>query len=89
MDDDVETANVTTAGTCPDGSVTVSFDNQPLTDITVSVNSQVPGGTISKISCTGITPTPPDDTPAAFDDTSEVYEDLVEGTYTCTIVIDP
>jgi len=89
MDDDVETANVTTAGTCPSGSVTVSFENQPLTDITVSVNSQVPGGTISKISCTGISPTPADNTPGDFDDTSEVYEDLVEGTYTCTIVIDP
>jgi hypothetical protein len=89
MDADVETANVAAAGTCPSGSVTVSFENQPLTDITVSVNSQVTGGTISNISCTGISPTPADGTPAAFDDTSETYEDLVEGTYTCTIVIDP
>ena len=89
MDADVETANVTTAGTCPSGSATVSFENKPLTDITVSVNSQVTGGTISNISCTGISPTPADNTPAAFDDTSETYKDLVEGTYTCTIVIDP
>jgi hypothetical protein len=33
-------------------SETVTFHNTPLTDITVSVNSQVDGGTSSTISCT-------------------------------------
>ena len=36
---------------------TVSFSNTPLTDLTVSVNSQVAGGTNSKITCTGLIPT--------------------------------
>ena len=84
-----QTADVNGSATCPTASDTVNFENAPLTDITVSVNSQVAGGTASSITCTGGNPTPADGTPGAFDDTSETYEDLVEGTYTCTIVIDP
>jgi hypothetical protein len=42
----------------------------------VSVQSQVTGGTVSKISCTGISPNPTDSTPNAFDDISETYKDL-------------
>ncbi len=90
LDPDVETATISTAGTCPSApSATVSFENRPLTDITVSVNSQVAGGTVSKITCTGLVPTPADATPNAFDDTSETVVGVVEGTYTCTIVVDP
>lgn len=84
-----QSAVVSSSASCPTASVTKSFVNAPLTDITVSVNSQVLGGTASSITCTGINPTPNDATPGAFDDTSETYKDLVEGTYTCTIVIDP
>ena len=89
-----QTANVSGSASCPTASATVNFENAPLTDITVSVNSQVTGGTASSITCTGLTPTPADATPGTpgspiFDDTSEIYKDLVEGTYTCTIVIDP
>ncbi|HEV8280500.1 MAG TPA: SpaA isopeptide-forming pilin-related protein [Candidatus Limnocylindrales bacterium] len=80
---------VDTKASCPTGGNEYTFTNAPLTDITVSVNSQVAGGTGSKITCTGLTPTPSDATPTAFDDTSETVKDLVEGTYTCTIVIDP
>jgi len=68
---------------------TVAFGNTPLSTITVSFTSQVPGGTASQISCTGLTATPPDGTPAAFDDTSEAFQNLLPGTYTCTVVIDP
>ena len=84
-----QTAVVSSSAACPAASVTKTFDNAPLTDITVSVNSQVAGGTASSIICTGLTPTPADATSGAFDDTSETYKDLVEGTYTCTIVVDP
>ena len=89
-----QTAVVNSSAACPVASVTKTFDNAPLTDITVSVNSQVAGGTASSITCTGLTPTPVDATPGTalspvFDDTSETVKDLVEGTYTCTIVIDP
>jgi hypothetical protein len=68
---------------------TVSFHNTPLSNITVSFQSQVEGGTASQISCTGLTATPPDGSPDAFDDTSETFQDLEPGTYTCTVVVDP
>jgi hypothetical protein len=84
-----QSAVVTSSASCPTGSVTKTFDNTPLTNLTVSVSSQVAGGTASKITCTGLTPTPADATPNAFDDTSETVNDLVPGTYTCTVVIDP
>jgi hypothetical protein len=88
LDPDTETANVA-KGSCSSGFVNVDFENVPLTDLTVSVNSQVTGGTASKITCTDQTPTPADGTPGAFDDTSETIEDLEPGTYTCTVVVDP
>jgi hypothetical protein len=89
-----QSAVVNSSATCPTGSVTKTFDNTPLTNITVSVTSQVPGGTASKITCANATPTnlapdPADGTPNAFDDTSETVKNLVPGTYTCTIVVDP
>jgi hypothetical protein len=84
-----QNAIVGSSASCPTASVTKTFDNAPLTDITVSVNSQVAGGTGSSITCAGITPDGGDDTASDFDDISETYSDLVEGTYTCTVVIDP
>jgi hypothetical protein len=80
------TASSTCAGT-PQQSLT--FVDQPKTNITVSVSPQVAGTTASKISCTGLTPTPDDTTANDFDDTSEEYKNNVPGTYTCTVVIDP
>ena len=47
------------------------------------------GGTAATIDCTGLTATPADDTPSAFDDLSETFKDLAPGTYTCTVVVDP
>jgi hypothetical protein len=67
----------------------VAFHNTPLSNVIVSFESQVPGGTASQISCTGLTATPPDGTPDAFDDISETFKDLEPGTYTCTVVVDP
>ncbi|MFE2561347.1 collagen binding domain-containing protein [Streptomyces sp. NPDC059352] len=72
----------------------VEFKNIPLSNITVSFESQVQDGTASVISCTGpngatVNPNPADTTPAVYDDTSETIEDLVPGTYTCTVVVDP
>jgi Prealbumin-like fold domain len=65
---------------------TVSFHNTPLTDLSVTINSQVDGGTASSVACTpdgpsGSTGTNGDGT---FSDTN-----LEPGTYTCTVVIDP
>ena len=67
----------------------VSFHNTPLSNITVSFASQVPGGTAATIECTNLTATPADATPNAFDDISETFKDLEPGTYTCTVVVDP
>ena len=67
----------------------MSFLNTPLTDVTVSVNSQVDGGTFSSVDCE-----PSDDDPdlpltSGTGDGSVTLEDLVPGTYVCTVVIDP
>jgi hypothetical protein len=68
---------------------THTIHNIPLTNITVSVTSQIPGATASKITCGALEPDPADGTPGDFDDTSETVKNLEPGTYTCTIVVDP
>lgn len=61
----------------------VAFHNTPLSTITISFFSQVPGGTVAtQISCTGLTDSNPDPASATF-------ADLVPGTYNCTVVVDP
>jgi len=55
-DPDVETVNVDTKGTCAAGYKSVSFENKPLSNITVSFQSQVTGGTAASIDCTGLSP---------------------------------
>jgi hypothetical protein len=65
---------------------TVSFHNTPLTDLTVTVNSQVDGGTSSSVACT---PDGPSGTTGANGDGTFSDTNLIPGTYTCTVVIDP
>jgi hypothetical protein len=87
-----KTVTVDNRASCADASYvgeSVTFHNTPLSNVTVSFESQVSGGTASQISCTGLTATPADGTPNAFDDTSETFKNLEPGTYTCTVVIDP
>jgi Prealbumin-like fold domain len=87
-----KTVTVDNKASCSDATYvgeTVTFHNTPLSDITVSFSSQIAGGTAAQISCTGLTATPPDGTPGAFDDTSEAFKDLEPGTYNCTVVVDP
>ena len=79
--------SVVQAGSCgaPAGDeATVSFANTPLTDISVTVDSQVDGGTASTIDC-GAGPV----ATGANGDGSTSRVDLPPGTYTCTIVVDP
>jgi uncharacterized protein YbdZ (MbtH family) len=80
-----DTATVALESVCGDGNeASVSFSNTPLTNLTVSVDSQVAGGTASTIDCDGVTgATDPDG------DGSLTREDLEPGTYSCTVVIDP
>jgi hypothetical protein len=87
-----KTVTVNNKASCADNPYVgeaVSFSNTPLSNITVSFESQVPGGTAATIDCTGLTATPPDETPNAFNDLSETFKDLEPGTYTCTVVVDP
>jgi hypothetical protein len=87
-----KTVVVDSKATCsgnPFAGQTVTFHNTPLSTITVTFSSDVSGGTAAQISCTGLTATPPDGTPGAFDDTAETFHGLLPGTYTCTVVIDP
>lgn len=84
-----QTATVEEAGSCPDGPyVTKSFSNMPLTDITVSVDSLIDGGTASTIECVAGEPDP-DKVTDANGDGSLTLENLQPGEYVCTIVVDP
>ena len=82
--------NVATCTGDPYVGESVSFSNTPLTNLSVSVDSQVDGGTASTIVCTG----PGGGTVASGStgtngDGSASASDLRPGTYTCTVVIDP
>jgi Prealbumin-like fold domain len=82
-----DTVTVTTESTCGDGNEAAAgpFHNTPLTDLTVSVDSQVDGGTASTITCSTNPPVATDPN----GDGSLTLSDLPPGTYTCTVVIDP
>ena len=77
--------NEATCGDDPYGGESRTFHNTPLTDITLSVDSQVDGGTASQVDCgggaTGST--------GANGDGSVSRNNLEPGTYTCTVVVDP
>ncbi|GAA0691594.1 hypothetical protein GCM10009104_18150 [Marinobacterium maritimum] len=93
--DESKDVSVTLVSSCDDGNeATVSFSNTPLTDITVSVDSQVDGGTASTIKCVkGTDPAAGDvvasGATAANGDGSATANDLLPGYYTCTIYVDP
>jgi hypothetical protein len=84
---------VTTASGCgsePNDDNDVTFHNIPLTNITLSVDSQVPGGTASSIDCG---PGHTGNTDPATGDGSVTVNDLEPTapavTLTCTVVVDP
>jgi Prealbumin-like fold domain len=82
-----KTVTVDNTATCADDPFvgeTVNFHNTPLTNLTVSVDSQVDGGTASTIDCVlDSASTGPNG------DGSLTLSDLMPGTYVCTVVIDP
>jgi hypothetical protein len=79
-----QTVQVTTAASCPNGDA-VYFSNTPLTNITIAVDSIIPDGTASTITCTN---TPPVATGPGGDG-SLTLNNLLPGTYSCTVVVDP
>jgi hypothetical protein len=84
-DSSVHTVTVNTNSTCGDGSeVKLSFTDTPLSQITVSFHSKVAGATSATIQCTG------DASPQNLPDGApRTLDDLVPGTYICTVVSDP
>jgi len=92
--DTAKTVTVTTEADCGDGNeAEVSFHNTPLTDVTVSVDSQVDGGTASVIECTDLDGNVYNASTGADGDGSLSVDDLLPTdpavTLTCTIIIDP
>jgi hypothetical protein len=85
-DKQVTVDNAATCSDNPYGGESVSFHNTPLTDLSVTVNSQVDGGTASTVTCT---PDGPSGSTGANGDGTFSDTNLAPGTYTCTIVIDP
>ncbi|MGH1562460.1 prealbumin-like fold domain-containing protein [Mumia sp. DW29H23] len=85
---------VSAVSTCGDGNeVAVSFHNTPLTDVTVSVDSQVVGGTASSIVCTDADGNVVSGTTGAGGDGSVTVGDLPPTdpsvTLTCEVTVDP
>jgi uncharacterized surface anchored protein len=74
----------------PYAGETVAFSNTPLTDLAVTVNSQVNGGTASTIECVdSANNSVASGSTDANGDGSASATDLLPDTYTCTVVIDP
>jgi uncharacterized protein DUF11/prealbumin domain-containing protein len=77
----------------PTGTDVATFTNAPLGEFIINYNDLGSGETSAKIDCTGLTPSPVDSTPTAFDDDTETYTNLPGGdpaiVYTCTISVDP
>jgi len=89
VDGATRTGVVVSESTCASGATALTFHNMPLTNITVSVDSQVDGGTSSTIDCTPLDPNGDDATTGANGDGSHTVSDLEPGTYTCEVTIDP
>jgi len=66
----------------------LAFENMPLTNLRVTVDSLIPGGTSSTIDCVPGLPDPDFTTPASGDGFLELTN-LEPQTVVCTIVIDP
>ena len=91
------TVNVNT--TCAGSPQTFTYRDTPLTNLSAHVESQVSGGTNSRISCVnssnnaaiGNSPQPADllGQPQFGDPETVTANGLSPGTYTCTVVIDP
>ena len=84
VSDDAEKPYTVVNGTTCATATPVNFTNTPLTNVSVSVDSQVDGGTASTVDCTG-TPVPTD----ADGDVTVPLNDLQPQTLTCEIIIDP
>ena len=71
---------------CSGNPETVSFHNTSLTNLNVTIGSQIDGGTSTHVAYTN---TAIDGDTGANGDGTFVADDLQPGTYVCTVVIDP
>ncbi len=86
--DNPQTVSVTAESECGDGNeAPVGFTNMPLTDVSISVDSQVAGGTSSTIECKEGSDVVGSAGPG--DDITLPLDDLQPVTLVCAIVIDP
>jgi len=75
---------------CSGSPQSLSFDDTPLTDLTIESKSQAAGGTKSQISCVDAASADIGDSPSGnIEDAKVSAPGLEPGTYTCTVVIDP
>jgi hypothetical protein len=92
-DGDTAKTVAVTESTCASGAAQVNFSNTPLTNVTVSVDSQVDGGTASTIVCTDSEGNVSNGSTGADGDGSLTVSDLLPTdptvTLTCVITIDP
>jgi hypothetical protein len=93
-DDASKDVVVNMTSNCGDGNeAAVSFHNTPLTNVTVSVDSQVDGGTASVISCTDADGNVYGGSTGPNGDGSLTVNDLLPTdptvTLTCTVIVDP
>ncbi|WP_438856408.1 MSCRAMM family protein [Agromyces sp. M3QZ16-3] len=87
-----QTASVSeSAADCSDtpAGAVKTFANMPLTNFTITVDSQVDGGTASTIDCDAASDPPYEATTGPNGDGSLTKSNLLPGTYTCVIIIDP
>ena len=84
------TQNATVAeNTDCDTATPVTFTNVPLTDLTVTLNSQVDGGTFSSVDCEPTAADPDLPLTSGNGDGTVTIPNLRPDTYVCTVVIDP
>jgi len=91
IDTKSQSVTPTTAASCTSGTPAgVTFTDSPLTDVSVSATSEVPGVTNSSISCVNSSSADVGNSPQGPGDPVTVTANgLKPGTYTCTIIIDP
>jgi len=85
------TKTVNTNAKCSDasGQLLYSFTDTPLTDLTITVTTEVTGGTSSTITCVSTSNTGIGNSPQSGGTATVTANGLTPGIYTCTVVVDP
>jgi hypothetical protein len=91
--DGPQQVSVVEGGACgaePNADADVQFDNIPLTDLSITADGQVTGGTKSHIACVDANGDPIGNSPQGYGDPVTVTANNLEpGEYDCHVIIDP